>query len=594
MDTSHNDAGTFALYDPSKIVGDTSPYLALPPQPSDNFFGQVLMMAVALYVSLYLGPQTLSAVEAVIGKTTAATVIAGAASAAAGSVASQALGVATGVQDKFNWKSVGASLVSGGVSAGINGITGLDGVNVGKPVNLGDSIFNNVIGKAVLANGITQGVGIATGLQRSFNWNSVTASAVGAGVGAAVGRELGDGFGGRLATGLIAGTATAVMRGGRISAQQIAVDAFGQVLGQSIAYGSSGSSNPVSGYGYRNEMDKASDAYNPSHQYEYRNEMDRTSDNYNPAGEYAYRNGSDIQSDTAWERRINAAILGAKHPDYAAEIATQSRQSHARVANDSARELQREGTRLAELARDIRYDPAAMLRLRPQAQGAYASQSAQTYLSAWDGKSGVYADATPHPFYDTFQYGVAKSLPDAAATIAAPEMLAAKAAPLLGSMLGKLGLLTARTDVGVATGTASRVLSADTAASVNQARIAAGDLPSWLNGTIVTHEIVPIGTRYNMVVSEGQAAALMEGKQVFGGFATPGQVTTQAFARDKLVILDQFKADVSRVVTVETTAPQLVNRGLTGPLETYSGGVEQVQFLGARNLRVVEQPRVLR
>ena len=28
---SHNDAATFTPYDPSKIVGDTSPYLAAPP-----------------------------------------------------------------------------------------------------------------------------------------------------------------------------------------------------------------------------------------------------------------------------------------------------------------------------------------------------------------------------------------------------------------------------------------------------------------------------------------------------------------------------------------------------------------------------------
>ncbi len=250
--TSHNDAGTFALYDPSKIVGDTSPYLALPPQPSDNFFGQVLMMAVAIVAAMYLGPKVLSAVQTLIGKTVAATVIAGAATGAAANVASQVVGIATGVQDKFNWKNVGASLISGGVGAGINGITGLDGGNVGKTVDLGDSIFNNVIGKAVLASGITQGVNVVMGLQSSFNWKAVAGSAAGAEVGDLVGESFQGNagtFGARLMTGMAAGATAAAFRGGRVSVQQVAVDAFGQVLSGSLAYGISTSeeSTPTTG-----------------------------------------------------------------------------------------------------------------------------------------------------------------------------------------------------------------------------------------------------------------------------------------------------------------------------------------------------------
>ncbi|WP_395688963.1 LysM peptidoglycan-binding domain-containing protein [Caenimonas koreensis] len=235
--TSHNDASTFALYDPSKIVGDTSPYLALPPQPSDNFFAQVLMMAVAIVAAMYLGPKVLSAVQTLIGKTVAATVIAGAATGAAANVASQVVGIATGVQDKFNWKSVGASLISGGVGAGINGITGLDGVNVGKTVDLGDSIFNNAIGKAVLANGITQGVNVVMGLQSSFNWKAVAGSAAGAEVGDLVSESFNGNagtFGARLMTGMAAGATAAVFRGGRVSVQQVAVDAFGNAIGYGL------------------------------------------------------------------------------------------------------------------------------------------------------------------------------------------------------------------------------------------------------------------------------------------------------------------------------------------------------------------------
>ena len=96
-----------------------------------------------------------------------------------------------------------------------------------------------------------------------------------------------------------------------------------------------------------------------------------------------------------------------------------------------------------------------------------------------------------------------------------------------------------------------------------------------------------------MVVAKGQAEAIMQGKKFFGGFATPDAVPNQAYARDKLVILDRFKTDVSHVITVETTAPQKIHSGITGPLENYKGGVKQVEFLDERFLKIVGTPEVL-
>lgn len=96
-----------------------------------------------------------------------------------------------------------------------------------------------------------------------------------------------------------------------------------------------------------------------------------------------------------------------------------------------------------------------------------------------------------------------------------------------------------------------------------------------------------------MVVSEGQAQALMRGQPVFGGFATPDAVPSQAFARNNLAILEEFKTDVSCVVTVETTAPQTFNSGWVGPLGKYAGGAQQVEFLGPKNLKLIGQPNVL-
>lgn len=82
-------------------------------------------------------------------------------------------------------------------------------------------------------------------------------------------------FATRMTTGLVTGTAAAVMRGGKVVVQQIAVDAFGNALGSSLASASAGSS--VQGQGPWSEAD--------------------------------YRNGSDIQSD-------NAAVQRQAQPYY--------------------------------------------------------------------------------------------------------------------------------------------------------------------------------------------------------------------------------------------------------------------------------------
>jgi hypothetical protein len=124
--------------------------------------------------------------------------------------------------------------------------------------------------------------------------------------------------------------------------------------------------------------------------------------------------------------------------------------------------------------------------------------------------------------------------------------------------------------------------------AVNNSMVAAGNRPAWLTGTDVETKVVPAGTRYEMVVSEGQAQELLEGKLAFGGWATTSSVPSQLYARDKLAILPEFKPDISGIATIETTAPQKLNSGLAGPLGIANGGAEQVEFLGSRNLKVVE------
>ncbi|MGJ8671192.1 MAG: hypothetical protein ACSHXK_17035, partial [Oceanococcus sp.] len=101
---SHN-ANTFKVYDPAKAIGDTSPNTPQPPKAKDNkcgAFGQILLVAIAVAVTAVtygsLGP---------VG------------AAIAGNVASQGVGVATGIQDKFSFKSLAITALSAGVTAGL-------------------------------------------------------------------------------------------------------------------------------------------------------------------------------------------------------------------------------------------------------------------------------------------------------------------------------------------------------------------------------------------------------------------------------------------------------------------------------------------
>ena len=72
-------------------------------------------------------------------------------------------------------------------------------------------------------------------------------------------------------TGLAAGTTAAVMRGGRISVQQVATDAFGNALGSSLAGGS---------FNGASQNEAVLQGAGPWSERDYVNEMDRQSDNY--------------------------------------------------------------------------------------------------------------------------------------------------------------------------------------------------------------------------------------------------------------------------------------------------------------------------
>ena len=95
----HNSAKTFEVYDPNRALGDLSPTAAKPPKKADKcgMFGQIMMIAIAVAVTAVTGNPIL------------------------GNLASQGFGLATGIQDKFSWKSLAITAITAGVTAGIGG-----------------------------------------------------------------------------------------------------------------------------------------------------------------------------------------------------------------------------------------------------------------------------------------------------------------------------------------------------------------------------------------------------------------------------------------------------------------------------------------
>jgi YD repeat-containing protein len=188
MRSSHN-ASTFRPYDASEVVGDTSP--TNPKMPKKNkcgMLGQVLMVVVAVAVTALTHGAAASAIGSVFGAAASGTVgaaatsiAAGAISGAVGSAASQAFGNVTGIQQGFSFKQVAMSAISGGVGGGL-----------GSVIKGGGMLANAARG--ALGSAITQGIGVATGLQDKFDFAGVAAAAVGGAASGALGSRLPPGM----------------------------------------------------------------------------------------------------------------------------------------------------------------------------------------------------------------------------------------------------------------------------------------------------------------------------------------------------------------------------------------------------------------
>ena len=232
----HNDSTTFKPYSPGEIIGDTTPTLPDPPPPPEKdgkcgVLGQIIVIIVAVVVSYV----TAGALSGTMGAWAAAAI-----GAAAGSIASQVVAMGLGLQESFSWKSVASAAITAGLTKGV----GFDKADtLGKAMS--NAITNNVVGQAV---------NISLDLQDDFNWHSVAAAAIAAPVNYSIDKKFGlgafstnengaefsrAGLGRNIALestrSVIKQSATIIANnGGKMEWTQVAIDAFGNGIGNSI------------------------------------------------------------------------------------------------------------------------------------------------------------------------------------------------------------------------------------------------------------------------------------------------------------------------------------------------------------------------
>ena len=153
---------------------------------------------------------------------------------AVGSVLSQGVGIAMGVQDRFSWKNVALGAIGAGVGAGVGGWLNVPGGALSGSGNWATA------GRMAVGNVATQGLSIATGLQKSFDWRGVAASAASGYVSAWAGSTLQGmdvgAFGQRLGSGMAGGIVSAEVRGGSVgrALPGIVGDALGATVGNEL------------------------------------------------------------------------------------------------------------------------------------------------------------------------------------------------------------------------------------------------------------------------------------------------------------------------------------------------------------------------
>ncbi|MDN6886171.1 LysM domain-containing protein, partial [Variovorax sp. CAN2819] len=253
--SSANNANTFKPYDPSKIANDSPTMMATPQSQGGGCggIGQIIVAVVAIVVAAFTQQWYLVNVSGISGGVAGAIsagaygslAVSGAVAGVAGSVVSQGVGIAIGAQDSFSWKGVALAAIGGGVNGGLSGVNFTGATDLAGGAG---SLGNQVIQRA-LGNAVTQGVSVAMGLQPSFSWKSVAASALAPVVSQGLSGLMNYGQGvafdpfKSVAMGVAGSAVSQLAINGRINSTQLATDAFGNVIGDALARSSTSDSS---------------------------------------------------------------------------------------------------------------------------------------------------------------------------------------------------------------------------------------------------------------------------------------------------------------------------------------------------------------
>jgi YD repeat-containing protein len=280
-----NSANVYKPYDASKAIGDLSPSQPIPPPPKQdcNMLAMVLIIIVMVVVTIFTAGAAAVGIASMMG-TTAATaagatgvmavggaalggtlavsgvgalatagigIAAAAVGGAVGSAVSQGLGIALGVQEKFDWKGVAIGALSAGFGSGLGAagaaFEGLSAFAAAHP-------YMYAAASAATGSAVTQGISVAAKLQDKFSWREVAITAVAAGASEVAGNYAGSrmnqtsmkafrtGVAARgpltnFATTIVKGYTTAGVRaafGGKFDIVQVTADAFGNAIANEI------------------------------------------------------------------------------------------------------------------------------------------------------------------------------------------------------------------------------------------------------------------------------------------------------------------------------------------------------------------------
>lgn len=283
----HNSSQTYQVYNPGEAIGDTQPTLPDPPPPpkpkGDKCGGlkTIIVVVVAVVATVYTAGLASAAFTSMGMATTTAGVTAAASGTmalgttalaggaglagfagalvggAVGSIVSQGVGMAMGLQDSFSWSGVALGAIGAGVGAGIGQYSSIGQSIAEISSKLPYSSYVNAMAVGAIGNATTQRIAVATGLQEKFSWTQVAAAGVAAGIGNGINDLIGrsqygsiwgtEGFYEPAQSGfyqkhIVRGTLSGLMSGGAQQAMTgerpnwglIAAQSFGNSLGSAV------------------------------------------------------------------------------------------------------------------------------------------------------------------------------------------------------------------------------------------------------------------------------------------------------------------------------------------------------------------------